>query len=176
MKNTCYIPAFLLLLSLMFTGCRSSQPGDLQEDVRDQLDSATMACFLPAKVQVLPLTKLVSPTNSDSSFHIHAYVSLLDVFDSQIKTPGTFRFELYEKVLRSAEPKGKRIKIWRPDVDLPGEGSRIPRGSLRVRLQQGHRTAGWLRLRRVYPDRRPQAERCKDDGDLGNPPSRACRP
>jgi hypothetical protein len=34
-----------------------------------------------------------------------------------MKSPGVFRFELYEKVPRSAEPKGKRISKW-PDIDL----------------------------------------------------------
>jgi len=33
--------------------------------------------------------------------------------------PGVFRFELYERVVRSAEPKGRRIVIW-PDIDLTG--------------------------------------------------------
>ena len=44
-------------------------------------------------------------------------VSLLDPFDCQIKSPGVFRFELYEYVQRSAEPKGQRVIIW-PDIDL----------------------------------------------------------
>jgi len=34
-----------------------------------------------------------------------------------MKSPGIFRFELYERVPRSAEPKGKRIILW-PDFDL----------------------------------------------------------
>ena len=38
-------------------------------------------------------------------------------FGDQIKSPGMFRFELYEYIQRSAEPKGKRAIIW-PDIDL----------------------------------------------------------
>ena len=34
-----------------------------------------------------------------------------------MKAPGTLRFELYEHVQRSAEPKGQRIAIW-TDIDL----------------------------------------------------------
>jgi hypothetical protein len=42
---------------------------------------------------------------------------LLDSFGSQIKSPGIFRFELYQRALRSAKPKGKRVEIWE-DIDL----------------------------------------------------------
>ena len=48
---------------------------------------------------------------------INAYVSLLDAFGCQIKSPGQFRFELYEYIERSAQPKGPRVAIW-PDFDL----------------------------------------------------------
>jgi len=40
------------------------------------------------------------------------YVSLLDSAGSQIKFPVKFRFELYEQVKRSAEPRGRRVAIW----------------------------------------------------------------
>ena len=40
-----------------------------------------------------------------------AYVSLMDVFGSQIKGPAVFRFELYEKVVRSSEPKGNKCSL-----------------------------------------------------------------
>jgi hypothetical protein len=42
---------------------------------------------------------------------------LLDSFGCQVKSAGVFRFELYERVERSAEPKGRRVVIW-PDIDL----------------------------------------------------------
>jgi len=43
----------------------------------------------------------------------------------RLKSPEIFRFELYEKVRQSAEPRGKRIAIW-PDFDLtePGENNK----------------------------------------------------
>jgi hypothetical protein len=34
-----------------------------------------------------------------------------------LKSPAIFRFELYERVQYSTEPKGQRLKLW-PDVDL----------------------------------------------------------
>jgi len=60
-------------------------------------------------------------------------VSLLDAYSEKIKAPGTFRFELYEYVQRSAEPKGERIAIW-PDVDLtrPAENQKYWRDFLRA--------------------------------------------
>ena len=48
---------------------------------------------------------------------IHVYVELLDDFQSQIKSPGTFRFELYNKALRSVNPLGKHIETW-ADINL----------------------------------------------------------
>jgi len=48
---------------------------------------------------------------------LNAYVGLLDAFGCQIKAPGVLRFELYQYVPRSAEPKGQRLAIW-PDIDL----------------------------------------------------------
>ena len=43
----------------------------------------------------------------------------------RLKSPEIFRFELYEKVRQSAEPRGKRIAIW-PDFDLtePAENNK----------------------------------------------------
>lgn len=74
-------------------------------------------CFSPAKIRVSPVTELIRPTSADGSAQIRVCVALLDPFESYLKAPGTFRFELYERVLRSAMPKGKRINMW-PDMDL----------------------------------------------------------
>ena len=71
------------------------------------------------EISILPLTKI--ETGDKGPAVIRAYVSLLDGFGSQIKTPAVFRFELYEKISRSPEPKGKRVVIW-PDFDLCGPG------------------------------------------------------
>ncbi|MHC4739720.1 MAG: hypothetical protein ACYS9Y_12515 [Planctomycetota bacterium] len=65
----------------------------------------------------MPLTEIVYADDAEEESKIVAYVSLLDSFGSQVKMPGVFRFELYERVVRSAEPKGRRIIFW-PDTDL----------------------------------------------------------
>jgi hypothetical protein len=72
--------------------------------------------YCPVEVDIIPLTGFVEAGDSQQS-QINLYVSLLDSFGSEIKSPCVFRFELYEKVQRSAEPKGKRVVIW-PDIDL----------------------------------------------------------
>ena len=73
--------------------------------------------FGPSRIEVLPLTELVQAPESAQRTQLNVYVSLLDAFGSQIKAPGTLRFELYDYVQRSAAPKGQRIAIW-PDIDL----------------------------------------------------------
>ena len=79
--------------------------------------SAAKTSYAPAKIDILPLTGLIDLDDPGQQPQLRAYVSLLDSFGSQIKAPGVFRFELYEYVQRSSEPKGRRISIW-PDTNL----------------------------------------------------------
>ncbi|MBN1804346.1 MAG: hypothetical protein JW837_03775 [Sedimentisphaerales bacterium] len=72
--------------------------------------------FAPDRISIMPLTEFVN-TDNMRQISIKPYVSLLDSFGSQIKSPCIFRFELYQRALRSAEPKGKRLVIWQ-DIDL----------------------------------------------------------
>lgn len=85
----------------------------------------------PTRIEVLPLTELAPSTAGGTQ--LNAYVSLLDAFGSQVKAPGAIRFELYEYVQRSAEPKGQRIAIW-PDIDLtdPAQNNRYWQDFLRA--------------------------------------------
>ncbi|MHC4260611.1 MAG: hypothetical protein ACYSTF_09425 [Planctomycetota bacterium] len=108
--------AFLLVTA----GCESAPdaPTDLPTGNGNGPDRLFMyARYAPEKIYVLPLTEFVPAARDPEPSRIKIYVSVLDAFDCQIKTPGRFRFELYEQVPRSAEPKGKRITIW-PDIDL----------------------------------------------------------
>jgi hypothetical protein len=81
------------------------------------LDVSIYASYAPAKLDISPLTELVSVGDDKRTLKINLYVSLIDSFGSQIKSPGVFRFELHEYVQRSADPKGARFVIW-PDIDL----------------------------------------------------------
>jgi hypothetical protein len=89
--------------------------------------------FAPARVSILPLTELSGPSEGGLHTTLNAYVALVDAFGSQIKAPGTLRFELYEYVPRSAAPKGQRTAVW-PDIDLtrPAENNQRWRDFLRA--------------------------------------------
>jgi len=89
--------------------------------------------FGPAKVRVLPLTELVGSTAGGQYLRLDVYVALLDAFGSQIKSPGSLRFEIYKYVPRSAQRKGQRIAPSR-DIDLtdPVENNQYWRDFLRA--------------------------------------------
>ncbi len=99
---------------LLAVGCGKPATSRSTEQAQGGLEHI---CFSPAKIRVSPVTELIMPTSADGSAIIRVCVALLDPFESYLKAPGTFRFELYERILRSAVPKGKRIIMW-PDMDL----------------------------------------------------------
>ncbi|HUV40781.1 MAG TPA: hypothetical protein VMW23_03210 [Sedimentisphaerales bacterium] len=94
---------------------------------------AVYADYTPVKVEIMPLTEFTGHGDTENAAQLRVYLGLLDAFGCQIKSPGKFRFELYERLLRSADPKGKRIKIW-PDIDLtaPDMNNRYWRDFLRA--------------------------------------------
>ena len=108
------MPVFFLVNA----GCeQSAPPPQAAVEPKNDLDkSSAYLRYAPEKIDIMPLTELV-PTGGAQGARINLYVSLLDAFGSQIKSPAVFRFELYEYVQRSAQPKGKRAVIW-ADVDL----------------------------------------------------------
>jgi len=105
---------FLFILLSIGTGC--NQPETLNENPATTDILSSYARYAPVKIDILPLTEFSSLVDTQR-LKINLYVSVLDQFGSQIKSPGMFRFELYEYVQRSAEHKGKRAIIW-PDIDL----------------------------------------------------------
>lgn len=131
---------FLCILSVpLLFGCASSEPTEparvdarveREQPVAQRAPVAAPGGFAPTQVEILPLTELVA---GEPGTQLNAYVSLLDAFGEKMKAPGTFRFELYEYVQRSAEPKGQRLAIW-PDVDLnnPAENQKYWRDFLRA--------------------------------------------
>jgi hypothetical protein len=104
------------VLFLAAVGCDSLKfPIENSGTVEQPSDSLSIFTrYAPTKVSILPLTKFKKTEQQNT--HIHVYVSLLDDFGSQIKSPSTFRFELYDKVQLSSQPKGSRIVMW-PQVD-----------------------------------------------------------
>jgi hypothetical protein len=115
---TLSIKLLFVLAPAFYAGC-STQP--LGADSSPALFRDTTPCsrFGPARIDILPITSITpAPASaSDSDSTITTYVCLLDAFDSQIKSPVVFRFELFQHLQRSADPKGKRLIVW-PDIDL----------------------------------------------------------
>ena len=106
------------LLLLAGAGCESALvPVEPPAHIDNTGGSSAYVYYAPAKVDVLPLTEFAPPGDNTQGPKLKVYVSLLDPFGSQIKAPAAFRFELYQRLARSAKPKGKRIVIW-PDLDL----------------------------------------------------------
>lgn len=115
-------------------GCEQrSLPPEISDRPNDELKKFSVYTqYSPVEIDIIPLTEFVNPGESQQS-RINLYVSLLDQFGSEIKSPCVFRFELYEKVQRSAEPKGRRVVIW-PDIDItePATNNQYWRNFLRA--------------------------------------------
>jgi hypothetical protein len=121
---------FLFCL-VVFSGCAQPQARAPRAEDREQKAEAPAVSvstgFAPAKVNILPLSEISNPaarpgapkSGAEPETTLDVYITLLDAFGSQVKAPGVLRFELYEYVTRSAEPKGQRITLW-PDFDLTG--------------------------------------------------------
>ena len=107
------LQVFFFVLLLVGAGCEPVPSESLSETA--QLSVYTR--YTPVKIDIMPLTEFIWVGDDEEPSKIRVYVSLLDAFDCQMKTPAVFRFELYEYIQRSAEPKGGRIIIW-PDIDL----------------------------------------------------------
>jgi len=108
---------FFFVFVLVQAGC-----GPKTEELPTPTDNGSDLLYVyipytPTRIDILPLTEFVTSDGVEDTSKLRVYVSLLDYFRCQIKTPGVFRFELYECVPRSGAPKGKRIAIW-PDIDL----------------------------------------------------------
>jgi hypothetical protein len=140
----------LLLLSLLCPGCAETPApapavgrpekhetvqasnGDVAQ-TQESPPPAVPTGFAPARICILPLTELPTSTPSSQAVMLNAYISLQDAFGCQVKAPGVVRFELYQHVLRSGQPKGLRLVIW-PDIDLthPAINNRYWRDFLRA--------------------------------------------
>jgi len=137
--------ALFLLALLWVGGCgepqaapgptgRAGQPAETgTREVVDRPPVIRAAGFATARIRILPLTELAEPSDGEAGPILSVYLALLDAFGSQIKAPGILRFELYEYVPRSVDPKGQRIAIW-SGIDLtdPAENNTYWRNFLRA--------------------------------------------
>ena len=110
--------ALYILLLLVFCFCGCTKTGRIS-GISKQNEPNIISIYnqyAPVKIDILPLTEFNTNKEAGQS-EIDLFVSLLDSFGSQIKSPCIFRFELYPRIQRSSEAKGGRVKIW-PDVNL----------------------------------------------------------
>ena len=109
---------FVFACALAYTGCDigATSPGSAAQNEDGPIAAAPCTRYAPVKIDITPLTEFV-PADQTHRPRIKLYVSLLDRFDSPIKSPGRFHFELYQHVPRSAESKGRRLAMW-PELDL----------------------------------------------------------
>jgi hypothetical protein len=107
-------------------GCRTAsktppsapvQTAEATSQAVAQQPVAVPSGFGPAKVSILPLTEIRGAAGIGQDATLTVYMAMLDAFGCPIKAPCTLRFEIYEYVRRSAQPKGQRLRIW-PDIDL----------------------------------------------------------
>lgn len=107
---------FLLLVALLpLISCEPDSP-NAPLRIGKKGDLAIYARYAPAKVDILPLSEII-PADEKTDSKIKIYVSFLDAFGHQTKSPAVFRFELHEFIQYAAKPKGERIEIW-PDIIL----------------------------------------------------------
>ena len=117
MRTISFSFKWLFVLGLVYAGgCGGSDSGQASPFDFGRTDAAIYARYAPGHVDILPISSITVPRGSMGETAINVYVCLLDSFDSQIKTPATFRFELFQYLQRSANPKGKRLYIW-PDIE-----------------------------------------------------------
>ena len=117
---------------LFSSGCQGTQTSSETGSVQSKEAQRCMySGFDPVKLEILPLTEV--EVFSEDSSKINVFLTLSDSFNCQQKFPGVFRFELYEHVVRSVEPKGKRLILW-PDIDLndPAQNNKYWRNYLRA--------------------------------------------
>jgi hypothetical protein len=107
---------FIFLVADAGCGQLPGRMGRTSKAENDRNKLSAYSRFAPDRINIMPLTEFIN-TDNNRQISIKPYVSLIDSFGSQIISPGIFRFELYQRALRSSEPKGKRVVIWQ-DIDL----------------------------------------------------------
>jgi len=113
-KLTALIKILFVCCVLLEAGCENN--GGTAGNILERPKSCICSRFKTAKIKIMPLTEL-TVAKEGAKAGIKAYIGLMDEFDCQQKWPVTIRFELYQQVPRSAEPKGKRVQTW-PDFNL----------------------------------------------------------
>ncbi len=112
-KNGFYLSFVFSILFLTFlAGCEPDGPMPPEDKAPFEIYSQ----YHPKKAVITPLTEFIEG-DDESSTMIKVYVSLNDSKDASVKSPGVFRFELFDYTARSSDVKGSRLIIWE-DINL----------------------------------------------------------
>ncbi len=112
------------IIAITAAGCEiPDNPADsnISPARRRQYTIGAACVFTPERIRIIGLTEIVPGAGLGGEAVLSVYVDIFDAYDSHIKAPVTFRFELYEFVPRSSESRGNRLMIW-PDIDLTNPG------------------------------------------------------
>jgi hypothetical protein len=99
------------VLFFMMIACGCQEQTQPSQSGFPDVEMQKTCLFMPEKIKFNQLTEF------SQDWQITAYIDILDQFGSRIKAAGIWKFELYEYVLRSSEPKGTRLYFW-PDINL----------------------------------------------------------
>ena len=103
-------------MAILTSGCEPD--GGPAMSPKGSIPASIARSYAPERIRIIGLTDIIGTTAlSLNVARLNIYVDLLDAYGSRIKSPGTFRFELYEFVPRSSDPRGDRLILW-PDIDL----------------------------------------------------------
>ncbi len=112
-----------VVIAITAAGCEiPDNPGDPNvSPARFRQHTTPVACvFLPERIRIIGLTEIIPDAGLGGEAVLSVYVDVFDAYDSHIKAPAKFRFELYEFVPRSSDSRGNRLMI--SDIDLTDPG------------------------------------------------------
>lgn len=112
--KTAQVAISIVLTLALSAGC---EPGSLAPLVSAGSRGDVLSAYVASGVHIVGLTEITQVATGPWQGKLNVYVDLVDSFGCCVKSPGLFRFELYEFVPRSSQPEGKRI-FFPPDIDL----------------------------------------------------------
>jgi len=112
------LTACLLVMLAAFAGCEVEDVNSTSSNVNSRnIKIYATEGFEVDRIDIIGLTRIVPDDYDQELKNISVCVDVLDIFDSRIKAPCKFRFELFDYLPRSAQNLGSRLLIW-TDMDL----------------------------------------------------------
>lgn len=112
MKTVRFHPVVAALLSLAVFALAACQ------DKKPPFSGAGMDMFMPVKMRLHPLSRVVPPAAPGEPF-IEARIELTDQFDDIGKAPGAVYCELFVYEALSQNHHGERMGLWNFDLNKP---------------------------------------------------------